>query len=299
VDRLTVILPARNAEKTIRTAVSSILRGLPQDGRLLVLDDASDDATGEILARFARADCRVGLLTSNANLGVAGALNALIDSADTALIARMDADDVSLPWRFRYQIPAIYRENLDLVFSPTIRFGHFLIRPDSPISSGPTSSPYELLLLNPLAHPTLVGRRSTIIGAGGYRSVPAEDWDLWIRMALDGCRLGRIALPTLLYRRHAQQISFNKDWESANAQEAKTAKVHCELSQQLLGFSDAGAYAALSGPSAQPGDVKAAVKVIKAVGIAATSFPPRKRLSMRETLWRARHRMKVIYGAQL
>jgi hypothetical protein len=300
VERLTVIMPARNAEKTIRTAVSSILRGLPDDGRLLVLDDASEDGTGEILAGLARADGRVGLLTSDANLGVAGALNVLIDAADTPLIARMDADDISLPWRFRRQIPAMYQDNLDVVFSTLIVFGRFprLIRAQAPFATGPAASPFELLLINSLMHPTLVGRRSTVVGVGGYRRVPAEDWDLWIRMALRGCRLGRIALPTLLYRLHAQQTSESKDWKLAHAQGVETAKAHRELSQRLLGFSEAGAYAALSGPSAQPNEVEAAMNLINAVRIASTSFPSRDRLSMRRAARIAMHWMKRIYGAQ-
>ena len=110
VERLTVLLPARNAEKTIRTAVSSTLRGLPHDGKLLILNDASSDATGEICRQASpRADGRVGVLTSDAQLGVAEGLNVLIDAADTPLIGRMDADDIALPWRFRRQIPAMYR----------------------------------------------------------------------------------------------------------------------------------------------------------------------------------------------
>ena len=241
-------------------------------------------------------DGRVGVLTSDSNLGVARALNVLIDAADTPLIARMDADDISLPWRFRHQIPAMYRENLDVVFASMIMFGHFPVpQPQAPFSAGPAALPYELLLVNTLSHPTLLGRRSIFIGAGGYRRVPAEDWDLWMRMALQGCRLGRIGLPNLLYRRHAQQASSSDDWQSPH-----TAKAHHELGQRLLGFSEAGAFAALSGPSAQPNEVEAAMNLIKAVRKAATSFPSsRDRLSMRRTVWIALHRMKGIYEARL
>jgi glycosyltransferase involved in cell wall biosynthesis len=300
-ERLTVIMPARNAEKTIRTAVSSILRGLPRDGRLLVFDDASEDDTRKILVGISRADGRVGLLTSDANLGVAEALNVLIDAADTPLIARMDADDISLPWRFRRQIPAMYRDNLDVVFSTLVLFGHFrgLIRTQAPFSTGPAASPFELLLVNSLMHPTLVGRRSIVVSAGGYRRVPAEDWDLWIRLALRGCRLGRIALPTLLYRLHAQQTSESKDWKSAHARGVETAKVHHELSQRLLGFSEVGAYSALSGPSAQPNEVEAALNLIRAVRMASTTFPARDRLSMLRAARIATHCMTRIYGAHL
>ena len=306
VERLTVLMPARNAEKTIRAAVSSVLRGLPDDGKLLVLNDASSDATGEILKGLARVHGRVGVLTSEVQLGVAGALNVLLDAADTPLIGRMDADDVALPWLFHRQIPAMYRGNLDAVFSPVIWFGRIWFGCQAPLSIGPAASPYELLLANMFQHPTIVGRRSSIVAAGCYRRVPAEDWDLWMRMALRGARLGRIASPGLLVRRHAEQITATQVWQKAIAQAAETAQVHQELSHQLLGFSAAGAYAALTagvyttlnGPSVEPKHVLAAMNLIKAVRTAANSFPLTDRLAVRATARKAMHRMGRISGTE-
>lgn len=297
VERLTVLLPARNAEKTIRTAISSVLRGLPHDAKLLVLNDASTDATGEIVADLARADGRLGVMTSEAQLGVAKALNILIDAADTPLIGRMDADDIALPWRFRRQLRAMYRGNLDAVFSPIILFGPspLSVVAQSPLSVGPAASPYELLLTCALMHSTLVGRRSTIVRAGCYRQVPAEDWDLWIRLALEGARLGRIAVPALMYRRHAGQVTASKVWQKHFAHAVETADVHQALSQQLFGFGEAGAYAALTGSWAEPKDVGAAMNLIKAVRKAANSFPLNERVSMLATARLAKIRIKRIY----
>ena len=298
-ERLTVLLPARNAEKTIRVAVSSVLRGLPPDGKLLILNDASSDGTGEVAAGLARADGRVGVLTSDVQLGVAGALNALIDAADTPLIGRMDADDIALPWMFRRQIPAMHRGNLDAVFSPVIWFGRFWFHFQVPLSIGPAASPYELLLANMFQHPTIVGRRSAIVDAGGYRPVPAEDWDLWIRMALHGARLSRIALPGLLVRCHADSITATKVWQKAFAHAVETAQVHQELSRQLLGSGEAGAYAGLTGPWAEPNEARAAMSLIQAVRTAANSFPLGDRLAVKATARKAMRRMKGIYGTEL
>ena len=300
-ERLTVLLPARNAEKTIHTAVASVLRGLPHDGKLLILDDASNDATSEIVSRLARADGRVGVLTSHVQLGVAEALNVLIDAADTPLIGRMDADDIALRWRFSRQIPALYRGNLDAVFAPMIFFGPSLtsVVTQAPLSIGPTASQYELLLTCVLMHSTLVGRKSAIVEAGCYRQVPAEDWDLWIRMALQDYRLGRIALPALLYRRHAEQITATPVWQKEFAHAVETAQVHQELAQRLLGFSEAGTYAALAGSWAEPNDVRAAVNLIKAARTASNSFSISERLSMVGTARLAMQRMKRVYGTAL
>jgi Glycosyl transferase family 2 len=297
-ERLTVLLPARNAEETIRTAVRSVLRGLPSDGRILVLDDASSDATGEIVASLARAVRRVGVLTSDTQLGVAKALNILIDAADTPLIGRMDADDISMPWRFPRQIRAFYRGDLDAVFSPIVLFGpsptSFVTQ--APLSIGPNASQYELLLTCALMHSTLVGRKSAIVEAGCYRQVPAEDWDLWLRLALQGYRLGRIALPALLYRRHARQITATPIWQKEFAHAVDTAHAHEQLTQRLLGFDAVGAYAALTGSWAEPAQVRTAIRLIKTVRKASDSFSVSERLSMLGTARLALQRMRAIYG---
>src|SRR5919204_579823 len=111
------------------------------------------------------------------------------------------------------------------VLSPVIFFGSFGVQFQAPLSIGPAASPYELLLANMFQHPTIVGRRSAIVDAGCYRRVPAEDWDLWIRMALRGARLSRIALPGLLNRRHTEQITATQAWQRGLAHAVETAQV--------------------------------------------------------------------------
>jgi glycosyltransferase involved in cell wall biosynthesis len=243
------VMPVRNAESTVEVALKSVLRGLDRDSRVLVLNDASDDGTAAVLNRLARLDRRVGILTSDVPSGVAGALNSLIEHADTDLIARMDADDISLPWRFALQLRALERQSADLVFAPAVRFGPSKYRylPQPPLALSPAAVPLELLVSNTLLHPTLVGRRRTIREAGGYRPVPAEDWDLWMRLALRGDRVARVAPFVLLYRIHAQQVSATADWRAAHATNPMTKQAHQSLARKLLGDEHPGAYEALLG----------------------------------------------------
>src|SRR5262245_13711699 len=97
-----VVMPLRNGENFVGAAIASILSQSHENLRLYVVDDASDDASRSIAAAFALQDSRVTVL-SNAGTGIVAALTTGIAEGDAPLIARMDADDVSLPRRLELQ----------------------------------------------------------------------------------------------------------------------------------------------------------------------------------------------------
>jgi hypothetical protein len=119
-----------------------------------------------------------------------------------------------------------------------------------------------------------------------------------MRMALNDARLARIAVPTLLYRRHAGQVTASETWKSAAVVESEPAQVHQELSQRLLGFGRASTYAALASPVADAEDVAAALDLIDAVRAATARFPARERLSIMATAAITARRIKRYYGAE-
>lgn len=203
--RLSVLLPVKDGERTIRSAVRSTLLAMPRDSELVVVDDGSTDGTGRILATIE--DRRLRVVRHEAPRGVAESLNHGLEATDSAFVGRMDADDVSMPWRFRVQLPAL--RSADLVFGALL-----LIdakgRPagfSSPAPVRPSAAALHLLLENPFAHPTLVGRREALTGPGGYRATKVEDYDLWLRAAQGGARLRKLPVPVLAYRRHVGQAT--------------------------------------------------------------------------------------------
>src|SRR5690606_12676863 len=88
----------------------------------------------------------------------------------------------------------------------------------------------HLLLTNPVAHPTLMARRSALERVGGYREVPTEDYDLWLRLAAGGARLERQALPGLAYRMHPGQITASATWRRASWTDPTISAAFAELS---------------------------------------------------------------------
>ena len=92
---MSVVLAARDAEKTVGEAVRSVLGQTSGDLELVVVDDGSVDGTGDILA--ATDDARLRVVRNAEPLGLAGALNVGLDDARGRYVARMDADDIALP----------------------------------------------------------------------------------------------------------------------------------------------------------------------------------------------------------
>src|SRR3989338_7703392 len=99
---ISVIMPVYNGEKYLREAIESILNQSFSDFELFIINDGSTDGTAGIIASFH--DPRIVYLKNESNLGLSRSYNRGIDAARGKYIARMDADDMSIPKRFERQI---------------------------------------------------------------------------------------------------------------------------------------------------------------------------------------------------
>lgn len=98
-DRSTsVIIAAYNVAATIERAILSAL-AQPETAEVIVVDDASRDATADLAEQLARADARVRVIRQPANAGPASARNRALDAATAPWIAILDGDDYFLPGR--------------------------------------------------------------------------------------------------------------------------------------------------------------------------------------------------------
>ena len=192
--RVSVILPVRDGERFLREALQSVLAQTLDDFELLVVDDGSTDGTAAILDEVQ--DDRLRVLRQGP-LGLVAALNLGIAEARTPYLARMDADDVSLPERLERQVAYLdERPRVALVVSRVETIGRdaTVVLPDDDAALR-----RRLLLRNPFTHGSVVVRADAVARGGGYRTDYGanEDYDLWRRIAREW-ELG--ALPDVLYR---------------------------------------------------------------------------------------------------
>lgn len=235
--RLTVMMPAFNAAPTIEKAIRSTLLALPAEAGVLVVDDGSSDSTPQILEQLGRKHPQLRWHRFERNRGVGSALAWLVDHAEAPLIARMDADDVCLPWRFTPTLARMRRARADLCFTGALNVDGRLrpLRPTVPWPLGPEAAPFDLLVDNSLFHGGMIARREALKSLGGYRDVEAEDYDLWLRAARDGRRILRVPWQGYLYRTHPTQVTSSQEHYERLRDSGEIARAHSDLSEAVLG----------------------------------------------------------------
>lgn len=212
---MSVLMPCFNAEKTISKAVLSTLGSMPENSELLLFLDGCTDGTSAQLEKIV--DKRLKVYNSDVNLGVVKSLNYLVSQSSAEFIARMDADDVCFPNRFRSQLRTMKLEKLDFLFGNVVLFGSNiplgLPIPQLPTRILPEEATLALAIASPFIHSTMIGRRSSLLELQGYRPVPAEDYDLWIRAALASMKLAKSRNYVVARRIHAGQVMKNPQWQ--------------------------------------------------------------------------------------
>jgi glycosyltransferase involved in cell wall biosynthesis len=208
-----VVIPVRNGEATIEYAIRSILWQSLPDFIVWVVDDGSTDDTPRVVERLAEQDSRIRLLQGEGS-GISSALNAGIRAGSAPFVARMDADDISLPERFARQVAA-FRAHPQIAVLGTrfTYFGEAYGVPPVPISERACAAAVKLF--SPFCHPTTMMRRAALETLPElYRSNydHAEDYDLFSRL-LAKYRGANIDEVLLAYRVHGEQISRKKTKE--------------------------------------------------------------------------------------
>lgn len=204
--RVSILLPCRDAARHLPAAVASLRGQTLDDFEVLAVDDGSRDATAEVLGEWARQDPRVRVLRGHGR-GIVPALATALAAARGELVARMDADDLAHPRRLERQVALLDAEPRVAACGTRIEyFPARLVREGGRryqawINGLITEEEIarDIFVECPLPHPTLMIRRSVLLGVGGYRDLGwPEDYDLVLRLWEAGHRMRKV--PHVLHR---------------------------------------------------------------------------------------------------
>ncbi len=207
---ISVIIPVYNGEKTLRETVESVQKQTFTDLEIIVINDGSTDSTLDVLATIS--DPRLKIFSyPNANQAVSR--NRGISHATGEFIAFLDADDLWTPDKLDAQFKALQQNpQAALAYSWTNSInesGEFLRRGSYVSDNGDVYA--KLLLVDFLENGSIpLIRRQALTEVGNFEPslTPAEDWDMWLRLA---SRYPFVVVPKvqILYRVSADSASTN------------------------------------------------------------------------------------------
>jgi len=121
---ISVVMPVYNTEKFVAEAIESILAQTFTDFEIIIIDDCSTDKSWQIIQDFSEKDQRIVTIQNSENQGLARSLNKGLKIAKGQFIARMDADDISMPQRFEIQLDFLKNHPDVGVVGSTVKFIH-------------------------------------------------------------------------------------------------------------------------------------------------------------------------------
>jgi len=216
---VSVIMPVYNGELYLADAIESILNQTYENIELIIINDGSTDDSLSIIKKYAAEDKRI-VNVSRENKGLIKTLNECVQMSKGEYIARMDSDDISLPYRLEMQIKLMVGSCLDVCgchYSVINKYGKYIDTVYVPLDDN--SLLLYLIQGVPFAHGAAVIRKGFLednelsYGLGGVKY--AEDKALWIRIySLQG-KFGNVNEVLFKYR------EFNQSLSKINSQEIR------------------------------------------------------------------------------
>jgi glycosyltransferase involved in cell wall biosynthesis len=211
---VSVVMANRNGEEFLGQAIESILNQTFHDFELLIIESSTTDKSFQIERRFT--DPRIKVVPYYEKRGMPQALNRGIELATGKYIARMDADDISLPERLEKEVRLLESnpgvslvhtgcltiDSCGKVKSSLENYNRIL----SILWPADDNDLWAMLRWNFVAHGSVMVRTS-ILKANRYDETEdgrGEDWDLWVRL-IKYHRFAKIDEPLYEYRMHDSQ----------------------------------------------------------------------------------------------
>jgi glycosyltransferase involved in cell wall biosynthesis len=226
---VTVLMSVYNGETYLHEAIESILNQTFSNFEFIIINDASTDNSIQIIQHYQ--DKRIKLIHNQKNLGLTKSLNKGLKLAKGKYIARMDADDISLPERLEKQVNFMNNRPEIGICGTWFQFSS-----ENKIKRHPTTHKEILTALfdnNAIGHPTSMLRKSILTDFNlcyNETFLAAQDYELWVRGA-KVTQLANISEVLVFYRSHKEQVSNRKK----NAQKNYAFDAKVPLIKELLG----------------------------------------------------------------
>lgn len=209
--KVSVLMSIHNQSEFANEAINSILDQSFTNFEFIIINDSSDDKTSKALSKIN--DKRVRVFSNSTKVGLTKSLNKGLAHAKAKYIARMDADDVSLKNRLKTQYQYL-EKNLNITACGTDailidRYGKRIGIKEFPKSYLDIKK--DIIKYNPIIHPSVMMRTDKVKTIGGYNESlnGAEDYDLWLRLAIN-CEVVNLPRLLLKYRINPKGVSWTR-----------------------------------------------------------------------------------------
>lgn len=204
-----------NEEKFLKAAIDSILNQTFSDFEFIIINDASSDTSRDIITSYN--DPRIVFIENKENIGLTKSLNIGIKIAKGKYIARMDADDISLPERLQSQYD--FMENNQRIDICGTNYRVLDTEEEKILPTDDDDIKIKLFSgINPIAHPTVMVRGKSLTEKRLFYNEKikyAQDFEFWTR-ALPFFNFSNLSTTLLLYRKHSNQITNRKTEDQQN-----------------------------------------------------------------------------------
>lgn len=204
-------------ERLLRESIESILNQTYRDFEyIIILDYPDNDVHKSVIEEYALKDDRIHFYINEKNMGLTDSLNRGLSLCHGEYIARMDADDISLPDRLERQMKYLEKNHYDLIGGITemINENGSLLYSIKSVPTDPKKINKALRYSQCIAHPTWLGKKEVFEKNAGYRHMPlCEDYDFTLRAVLNGFVISNLNEAVLKYRMTSNSISRSNLFE--------------------------------------------------------------------------------------
>lgn len=239
--KISVVMTAFNSEKYIKESIEGVLNQTFTMFEFIIVDDGSTDDTVKIISEFK--DDRIKLIQRE-NGGPAAAANTGLAASKCEYVARIDSDDICYPNRFQLQYEFLNNNKDFVIIGGGVIFieDNGLLICEAPLITNPEELHEKLDDYSPIAHSSVMMRKSIALECGGYDELLwgyFDDQLLWSKMRHLG-KIGNLSAPVIKYRFRPTATTTKNNSEEFSSLKSKI------IFQGFANEEDAGKVASLS-----------------------------------------------------